>query len=322
MTAGGTVRVGLIGAGRMGRNHLDALERASGVTIAGVVEPAPERRAAVAADGHPVYERPGDLLGGDGVDAVVIAAPSDLHRPLVQAIAERGLPVLCEKPVGVHLADAVAASAAAAEHGTLLQVGYWRRFVPELRRLRERIAAGELGDIRQLSCLQWDAEPPAATFRARSGGIAVDMAVHEFDQARWLTGQELTWVAAAPAGEPAGRDPDAATVLAQLSGGAALTVSVGRRFPHGDCCWLEVFGTDGYERLEFIWGPAGDAAFEAALTAQVEAFAARVRGEAGPEAAFAADGGDAVSALTAAELAGEALVDGLRHDVPAPSGHR
>lgn len=312
------VRIGLIGAGRMGRNHLSALERASGVTIVGVVEPAREQRAAVVAAGHPAYERAGDLLERDGVDAVLVAAPSDLHRPLVQAITEHGLPVLCEKPVGVHQADAEAAAATAAEHGMLLQVGYWRRFVPELRRLRRRIADGELGEISHVSCFQWDREPPARAFRSRSGGIAIDMAVHEFDQARWLTGQELAWVTAIPSGDVPSRDPDAATILAALSGGTSLMVSVGRHFPHGDCCWLEVFGTRGYERVAFMWGADGDTVFETALTAQIEAFAARVRGDADPDLG-AADGADAVVALVAAELSGDALLDGRRRDVPAPA---
>jgi myo-inositol 2-dehydrogenase/D-chiro-inositol 1-dehydrogenase len=314
MSAADPVRVGLIGAGRMGNRHLGALERASGVTVAGVVEPVAEARAAVAARGHHTYERPGDMLEDEAIDAVLIAAPSDLHRPLVQSAADAGLPTLCEKPIGVHVADARAAAATAREAGTLLQVGYWRRFVPELRALRDRIGAGELGEIYHLTCLQWDGEPPAAAFRARSGGIVIDMGVHELDQSRWLTGQELKWVAAASAGERSGRDPDVATILAGLSGGASLTVSLGRRFPHGDCCWLEVFGTRGYERLPFVWGADGEKVFAAALVSQVEAFAAQVRGEV-TAGVSAAGGDDAVAALAAAEQASEALVDGRRHEL-------
>ena len=82
-----------------------------------------------------------------------------------------------------------------------------------------------------------------------------------------------------------------------------LTVSLGRIFPEGDCCWVEVFGTAGYERIPFMWGTPGDEVFHAALVAQAEAFAAAVRsGEAAGAGAT-----DAVAALTAAELAAEAL---------------
>jgi myo-inositol 2-dehydrogenase / D-chiro-inositol 1-dehydrogenase len=309
------VRVALVGAGRMGRTHLEALEHADGLGIAGVVEPVASLRESLSKRGYRTFPDASALLHAGGVDAVLIAAPSDLHLELVRRFAAAGLPILCEKPVGVGAEEAIEAAAAVERAGVLMQVGYWRRFVPELCALRARIAAGELGEIYQVSCLQWDAAPPSDGFRAHSGGIAVDMAVHEFDQTRWLTGQEVAWLTATrgAGGEAAGRDPDVAVILAQLSGGAAATVSLGRTFPHGDCCWIEVFGSAGYERLEFIWGEPGDAVFRAALVAQVEAFAAAVRGA----APVGAGANDAIAALTAAELAGDALLDGHPRELPA-----
>jgi len=311
-------RIAVIGAGRMGRTHLAALERSDRVAVAAVVEPVVRARAELAARGYRTHENVAGLLDAGEAEGVLIAAPSDQHLSLVATLAGAGLPILCEKPVGITATQAIEAGAAVARAGVPFQVGYWRRFVPELRALRGRITAGELGGILQISCLQWDAEPPSAQFRAHSGGIAVDMAVHELDQIRWLSGQEISWLSAARAGGgPADpHDPDAAVILAQLTGGAAATISVGRTFPHGDCCWLEVFGTAGYERIPFIWGPAapaGEAVFHTALAAQADAFAATVRG--GP-----ADGAgtrDAVAALIAAELAGHALADGRRRDVTA-----
>lgn len=308
------VRIALIGAGRMGRTHLDALERADGVSVAAIVEPVASLRESLAARGYRTEASVDALLGSGGLDAVLIAAPSDLHLGLVQTFAGAGIPMLCEKPVGTGVADARQAFDAVKRAGVTLQIGYWRRFVPELRALRERIAAGALGEIVQVSCLQWDAEPPSAQFRAHSGGIAVDMGVHEFDQTRWLTGQDVAWLSATRAGGvEAGRDPDVAVILAQLTGGTAATVSLGRFFPHGDCCWIEVFGTRGYERIPFIWGESGERAFGAALIAQAQAFAAAVRGE----PALGAGGEDAIAALTAAELAGDSLLDGQRRDVTA-----
>jgi myo-inositol 2-dehydrogenase/D-chiro-inositol 1-dehydrogenase len=179
--------------------------------------------------------------------------------------------------------------------------------VPALSELRTRIAAGAFGDIYQLSCMQWDAEPPTAEFAASSGGIVIDMGVHELDQIRWLTGQEIVGVEAVTAGPPA-VDSECAVVLVRLSGGAAAIVSLGRRFPFADSCWLELWGTDGYERLPFmwdadVWSEAGAGVFDAAMLAQVDAFARAVRGE--PREG--AGGEDAVAALTAAERATEAL---------------
>jgi myo-inositol 2-dehydrogenase/D-chiro-inositol 1-dehydrogenase len=205
----------------------------------------------------------------------------------------------------------------------VLQVGYWRRFVPELRALRARITSGELGEIYQLSCMQWDQEPPSAEFRAHCGGIAIDMGVHELDQTRWLLGQEFDWVAAVPGGtmpaeaaSPA--DPDAAVVLARLSRGAAATISLGRRFMHADSCWLELWGTDGYERLPFmwdadVWAPGSSPVFLAAMRAQAEAFAQTIRGA--PQEG--AGGADAVAALEAAARIAASLDEAARADALA-----
>ena len=121
--------------------------------------------------------------------------------------------------------QARAAADAADAAGVLLQVGYWRRFVPELVALREQIAAGALGEVFLVGCWQWDEQPPPPEFRRHSGGIAVDMGVHELDCIRWLLGQEFEHVAARAAGVTAGPpvpgDPDCLQVLAGLSAGAS-----------------------------------------------------------------------------------------------------
>jgi myo-inositol 2-dehydrogenase/D-chiro-inositol 1-dehydrogenase len=313
------VRIALVGAGRMGRVQLRALKRSPSIEVAAVIEPSAAARAAVAADVSTVYETPEQFLDDCGAEAVLIAAPSDQHLALVTAFAAAGLSMLCEKPVGVSVSEAIAAAEAAQHAGVVLQVGYWRRFVPELIELRRRIRAGALGDIVQLSCMQWDAEPARADFRAHSGGICIDMGVHEFDQTRWLLGQEIDWIAALPAGpssvDPApAADPDAATILLSLSGGTTGTVSLGRRFPFADSCWLEVWGTHGYERVPFMWDRDGERVFVGALVAQAQAFAGTVRADEG--ACEGADGADAVAALIAAERAAELLAQATERTTP------
>jgi myo-inositol 2-dehydrogenase/D-chiro-inositol 1-dehydrogenase len=176
--------------------------------------------------------------------------------------------------------------------------------VPELRELRRRIAAGDLGRLLLVSCHQWDELPPSEDFRMHSGGIAIDMGVHEFDQLRWLTGSEIERVQALGAlGEPSPDAPDVAAITVALAGGAIGVVTLGRRFPQADSCWAEAIGTRDQVHVPFMWGKAGDAAFERALSAQLEAFAAAARGG----RAEGAGGADAVAALTAAELAGAEL---------------
>jgi myo-inositol 2-dehydrogenase / D-chiro-inositol 1-dehydrogenase len=299
-------RLAVVGAGRMGRTHIDALA-ASGVDVGAVVEPVAELRDAVAADRIAGYGEVDELLAAGGVDGVLVAAPTDLHLELVRRIAAAGVPILCEKPCGLRSADTAAAARAAEEAGVLLQVGYWRRFVPALVDLRAGIAAGDYGRVSLVSCWQWDERPPAPGFRTRSGGILVDMGVHELDQIRWLTGAEIEDVVAVAStttyDPPVEGDPESVAALVRLEGGAIATISLGRRFPPGDACWVEVIGTDAHVRIPFMWGEAGTAVFRAALVAQAEAFAEAARG--GPVRGATAE--DAVRAIEAAERASSSL---------------
>jgi myo-inositol 2-dehydrogenase/D-chiro-inositol 1-dehydrogenase len=284
----------------MGRTHLRALERARGVEPAAVVEPVASLRAELEAAGLRTWPDLEALLSSGGVDAAVIAAPTDLHLELVVRLAAAGLPILCEKPCGLHPDETARAARAAADAGVVLQVGYWRRFVPALVELRKRLRSGAFGVPLLLSCWQWDAQPPPSSFRERSDGILLDMGVHEFDQLRWLTGQDIAGLAAVASGEaPDGvADADGAQVVLTLSGGATGFVSLGRYFPVGDAVWAEAFGTRGHERCDVIDPAEGEMAQLEALRRQAESFAAFAAGK-GPCEGATAD--DAVAALTAAE---------------------
>src|SRR5207237_1188322 len=234
-------------------------------------------------------------------------APTDLHLELVATLAGAGVPVLCEKPCGLRSEETAEAMRLAADAGVLLQIGYWRRFVPALVALRERVAAGALGEPAQIWSWQWDERPPSPAFRARSGGILLDMGVHEFDQIRWLTGQEFTDVSAIAARvtseQPVPGDPESVAAVAELSGGAVATVSLGRRLSVCEGCWVEVVGTEGHAREAFVWGNDGPGVIHAAVIAQLEAFAAAVRGA--PQEG--ATGEDALRAIETAENAAESL---------------
>ena len=295
-------RLGLIGAGRMGRTHLRALADSATVRIVAVADPSQSARAAVAVACPNAYPDAEAMLAAGGLDGVLIAAPTGSHLPNIRLAAAAGLPVLCEKPCGPTAAEARAGAAA----GTRLQVAYWRRFVPALQRLRARIEAGEMGALYFVASAQWDGTPPPAAFRAGSGGIFIDMGVHEFDQIRWLTGQQITAlrvaVPATRADPPVAGDAESAQVLCDLSGGSTALISLGRRFPLGDVCRVEAYGTRGYADCRFLWPPDADAVLHAALRAQAEAFAAAGQG--------GATAMDAIAALEAAEAASRVLQPG------------
>jgi myo-inositol 2-dehydrogenase / D-chiro-inositol 1-dehydrogenase len=307
-------RLGLVGAGRMGRTHLRALAGADAVRVVAVAEPSTAARAAVAAAAAPadVYASVAEMLdaaacgrdGRTGLDGVLICAPTDRHLNVVTEVAAAGLPILCEKPCGLDSAQATAAAQAATAAGVPLQIAYWRRYVPQLRALREQVLNGELGDIHLVGCYQWDESPPAAAFRQSSGGIFVDMGVHEFDQMRWLTGQEFSELSVVSGPGEAPGDPDSAQAIARLSGGTVGLVSLGRYHPAGDMVRAEVFGTRDTVQCVVLDPREGERVQLAALAAQAADFAALVRGASATGGATAAD---AVAALRAAERAVAAM---------------
>mgnify|MGYP002402826534 CR=1 FL=1 len=289
----------------MGRTHLRALAGSDVVKVTAIAEMSPAAREAVAAPGVAVYESVAEMLDRTALDGVLVAAPTDQHGAIIAEVAARGLPILCEKPCGLTAAAAQTSAQGAAAAGVPLQVAYWRRFVPGLLQLHDRIAAGELGVIHLVTCYQWDERPPSPVFRAHSGGIAIDMGVHEFDQLRWLTGQDIAGLAVVSSGSaPDGiADVDGAQVVLTLSGGATGFVSLGRYFRVGDAVWAEAFGTEGHERCDVIDPAEGEVAQLAALRAQAESFASFAAG--GPcQGATAAD---AIAALTAAEQVSAAI---------------
>ena len=287
-------RLALIGAGRMGAAHARALASSRDVRIECVVDPSDAAAAAVDAPRATFETLP-------EVDGFLVAVPTRLHLTVTTALARHGLPVLCEKPCGLTSAETRAIAAL----GVRVQVAYWRRFVPSLRALRRRIAEGELGDVVFVSCAQLDELPPPRAFRdpASSGGIVVDMGVHELDQLRWLTGRALVAVRgiAGRVGwdEPVEGDPELVELSLELDGGVAGAITLARRYPPGETCRVEVIGLDGADAIDFVAPPDGDETIAAALRAQAEDFA---RG--GGDGATIED---AVAALEAAERAKAAL---------------
>jgi myo-inositol 2-dehydrogenase / D-chiro-inositol 1-dehydrogenase len=292
------VRIAVVGAGRMGRVHISVLETLPDVEVVAVVDPVAPGAT------HADVET---LLADGAPDGAVVAAPSTRHVEIASRLLDAGVPTLCEKPCGTTAAEARAVLERSAETGTALQIGYWRRFVPALQSLRDRIEAGELGTVLLVRSEQWDERPPPISFRAESGGILIDMGVHELDQIRWLTGEELTCsaVAAATAGvdPPLEGDPESVEAVFALSGGGLAVVSLGRRFPPGSMCRVGVHGTKDVEECRFLWPPDSDRAFAEGIAAQDAAFVELVRG--GPQQG--AGPGDAVAALVAAESAKSAL---------------
>jgi myo-inositol 2-dehydrogenase/D-chiro-inositol 1-dehydrogenase len=283
-------RFGLIGGGRMGRTHLRGLEGSTEVTIVAVTEPFGTAAASLREQGLAVYSTAEEMFADTELDGVLIAVPTPQHIDTTRRSLEAGLPVLCEKPFGLVPDEARAVGQLASEQGLALQIAYWRRFVPQLTTLRSDLAAGKYGDVHFLVCSQWDENPPPLSFRHDSGGIYIDMGVHEIDQMLWLLDQDFTEVKTQvfPTTEDPGaqNDVDSAQALVMLSGGTSTVISLGRFYEGGDIVSVELFGSRGHARFDVVSPETGEEPQLHALRLQAEAFARQARGAA-PEGATA-----------------------------------
>jgi predicted dehydrogenase len=297
--------MGIVGLGRMGRFHAASLAGVTEVELVALVEPDADALdlAAQFAPAAAQHRNVEDGLAHRGLEAVLVAAPTPTHPEIVAAALDRGLHVLCEKPLALDLAVARGLGVRAAERGLVLQVGFWRRFAPPWRQAKARIDAGEIGTPIYLRLAQWDADPPPPEFcdPAVSGGLAIDCGVHEFDLAEWLTGRRILQVAAwalpiVDRAVGAAGDVDNLVAVLELDGGAVATVDLSRNARYGDDVRTEVLGSNGALLVDLLpssrtrLGSARgmqelaessvDDAMAVGVADQARAFARAVRGEA------------------------------------------
>jgi myo-inositol 2-dehydrogenase/D-chiro-inositol 1-dehydrogenase len=242
------LHVGVVGVGRIGAFHARTLAQLDGVGSLTLCDAKPERARALAAElAAATAATPEELVERD-IDALVIAAPTPAHAPLLRLAAEAGLPAFCEKPIGLD-ADTVSGVVEEVERaGTLVQVGFQRRFDAGYRAAAEAVATGALGNLLVVRLATHDPAPPPEAYIASSGGIFRDLHIHDFDAVRFVTGQEVVDVYADGAVQESAwfaehGDVDVAVAVLRMSGGTLAILSGTRHDPRGYDVRLEAFGT-------------------------------------------------------------------------------
>ena len=255
---GRTVNVGVIGVGRIGALHLRHL--ATRIPEAHVVAVADVRadiaRQQAAAYGVPeVYEDAMRVVSHPEVEAVVVCSSTDTHADLIKAAAEAGKDIFCEKPIDLDLDRIDAALEAVSDAGVRLMVGFNRRFDRDFRRAKELVEDGVIGKPELLHIISRDPSPPPLEYLKVSGGIFLDMTIHDFDMARYLMGSEIVEVYTAggvmvdPAIAEVG-DLDTVVITLRFANGAIGTIDNSRRAAYGYDQRVEVFGSQGVVRTE------------------------------------------------------------------------
>lgn len=240
------MHIGVIGAGRIGALHARNLRQLSTVDEVSISDNDEDRvRELASTIDVGVALTVEELLGR--VDGVVVATPTAAHARLTLEAVEAGVPVLCEKPISLDLATTDQVLATVARAGVALQVGFQRRFDPAFVEARRRVADGDIGRVYLARMAAHDAEPPPESYLPDSGGIFLDLHIHDFDAVRWLTGQDIVEVYAdgAVTSEMFGRhdDADVTSVVLRLSDGALAVTTGSRHDPLGYDHRTELIGS-------------------------------------------------------------------------------
>jgi Predicted dehydrogenases and related proteins len=241
------LRVGVIGAGRMGGMRARVLADDRRVTEVLIADRDSDRAQALEAPGITAVADV-DALFAKSPDAVVVSTATDEHAELVQRCVSASIPCFCEKPLALELSDNRALRDLVRRTGARVQVGFHRRFDPELIEARGAARSGRLGELRRVHLISADAEPPPPGFITGSGGIFRDLSIHDFDTVRWLTGREILSVYATGSdnGDPetsAAGDVRNAVCALTLEGGLVATVHASRDNGGGYDVRLELAGT-------------------------------------------------------------------------------
>jgi myo-inositol 2-dehydrogenase / D-chiro-inositol 1-dehydrogenase len=200
--------------------------------------------------GVPAATSADELISRSDVDAIAICSSTDTHVELLVAAAPTGKPLFLEKPVSLDLTEVDRALETVASTGSFLQVGLNRRFDPAHRSVRDAVASGAVGALHLVRITSRDPEPPPLAYVKVSGGIFLDMTVHDFDMARFVTGSEVEEVYARgevrvdPAIGEAG-DLDTAVVTLRHGDGTLTLIDNSRRSTYGYDQRVEAFGADG-----------------------------------------------------------------------------
>jgi myo-inositol 2-dehydrogenase/D-chiro-inositol 1-dehydrogenase len=253
MTTKNNLRFGVIGAGRIGKLHAENLAtRIPGVEIAAIADVDLKAAQTLTDRLHiPVaVEDYHKILSNSDIDAVAICSSTDTHAGIMIEAANAGKHIFCEKPIALNLEKIDVALDTVEKAGVKLQIGFNRRFDPNFRKIHTMVAEGKIGTPHIIRITSRDPAPPPISYVKVSGGIFLDMTIHDFDMARYLSGSEVeeVYTAAGVMVDPAigeAGDVDTAIITLRFANGAIGTIDNSRKAVYGYDQRVEVFGSNG-----------------------------------------------------------------------------
>jgi len=251
------INVAVAGLGRIGKIHLKNLCRNfSEINVVAVMDVLEESKSIADEFGVPRFvQNFDDLLATPDLDAVVICSPTDTHADYVVKAAQAGKQIFCEKPLDLSLDRVKEVLKIVEESGVKLMLGFNRRFDPEFKKIRQLVLNDAVGDVQIVKITSRDPGPPPVSYVKVSGGMFLDMTIHDFDMARYISGKQVTEVFAKgavmvdPEIGKAG-DIDTAIITLTFEDNSMAVIDNCRKAVYGYDQRLEVFGSKGMAQAE------------------------------------------------------------------------
>ncbi len=252
------IKLGVIGAGRIGKVHVATLVLGVPEAEVVVITDTDMSRATSLADTYGIQAVANDydeVVKNPEVEAVVICSPTDTHADYIIKAAQAGKHIFCEKPVDLSLDVIQKALDAVEKAGVELMVGFNRRFDTNFMKMKQMVDEGKVGEPHILKITSRDPAPPPAEYSAVSGGMFLDMTIHDFDMARYIVDSEVTevftkaTVLVDPEIGKAG-DVDTAIITLTFENGAIGVIDNSRKAVYGYDQRLEIFGSKGMVNVD------------------------------------------------------------------------
>jgi myo-inositol 2-dehydrogenase/D-chiro-inositol 1-dehydrogenase len=320
--------IAVVGAGRIGKIHAANVVAHPALRLRAVVDPFAPNAAALA-DAHGAQAVDFEaVLADPAIKGVIVASATDAHLDQAIAAIAAGKIVMCEKPLDLDLARARGAADQLGGADTPLMLGFNRRFDPHFKALKTALIRGDVGALETLHIVSHDPAPPPPAYVKVSGGLFKDMAIHDFDMARWLLAEPIVEVFAAASCliDPeigAAGDIDTAKTILRTASDKLCVISNSRRSGYGYDQRIEAFGAKGALRADNVmqstvsrWSEPGVSTdtfqnfflerYAEAYRAEIAHFAEMLAGQAAPCVGY----DDGVAALELAEAAAQSVRSG------------
>lgn len=244
--------VGVVGAGRIGKLHVENMVHLPYINVKTISDPMIQQVQDWGKDlGIPnLVTDPEEMMNDGDIDAVFICSPTDTHVEMIEKAAMAGKHIFCEKPISFSDEETLRAYKIVQEQGVKVQIGFNRRFDKNYAKVKQYTENKQIGDLHILKITSRDPEPPSLDYVKHSGGIFMDMSIHDFDMARFVSGQEVTevFVLGAALVNPqitTVGDIDTALISLKFADGSVGLIDNSREAVYGYDQRIEAFGTKG-----------------------------------------------------------------------------